>query len=127
MSENFSENKDLSSPSPDKQKKLSEQQQNILNRVIAILTEDPKLNVEISRKFERNLLSITSHSEQFDLLMNKIGEAKMIKLSDIQKQFEKWELTKEWAIDASKKIIIHYTQMEITALEKQITNNQKIS
>ncbi len=120
-------NEYIPSESVDKQKKLSEQQQIILDRVIAILIEDPKLNEEITKKFEKNLLSITSNSQQFDLLMNKIGEAKMIKLSEIQKQFEKWELTKEWAIDSSKKVIILYTQMEITALEKQVTNNQKIS
>ena len=77
-------NEYIPSESVDKQKKLSEQQQIILDRVIAILIEDPKL-----KKFEKNLLSITSNSQQFDLLMNKIGEAKMIKLSEIQKQFEK--------------------------------------
>mgnify|MGYP000066434796 CR=1 FL=1 len=82
-------NEYIPSESVDKQKKLSEQQQIILDRVIAILIEDPKLNEEITKKFEKNLLSITSNSQQFDLLMNKIGEAKMIKLSEIQKQFEK--------------------------------------
>lgn len=128
MSENFSENEHPSSASSlDSQKKLDAQQQIILDRVIAILTEDPKLNAEITQKFEKNLLSITSNSEKFDLLMNKIGEVKMTKLSDIQKQFEKWELNKEWAKEASKNIIILYTQMEITALGKQVKNNQKIS
>lgn len=116
----------LSVPSIDKQKKLDAQQQLVLDRVIAILTEDPKLNAEITQKFEKNFLSITSNSEQFDLLMNKIGELEMVKLWNIQKQFEKWELDKEWAKEASKKVIKDYTEMKITALRTQV-KNQNIS
>ena len=63
---------------------LTKAQKNVIDRVVLILGSDPELNRKVSEKFEKNLLSIVSDSEKFNLLLEKIGQAEMRELGNIE-------------------------------------------
>ncbi len=106
------------------QEVLSKTQKAVLDRVVAILEHDPKLNAVLTGKFKQNFLEIVGDIEKFNLLMEKIGATEMQKLWDIQKRFEAGELTGESAKEESKTVITHYTQMQLSALENNIESRK---
>jgi hypothetical protein len=99
---------------------LTKAQKNVIDRVVLILESDPELNRKVSGKFEENLISIVSDNDKFNLLLKKIGEAEMKELGNIEFRFQKNEITKEVAQDESKIIIVKYTTMSLSALQKSI-------
>ena len=62
------------------QEVLSKTKKAVLDRVVAILEHDPKLNAVLTGKFKQNFLEIVGDIEKFNLLMEKIGATEMQKL-----------------------------------------------
>jgi hypothetical protein len=99
------------------QEVLSKTQKAVLDRVMAILEHDPKLNAVLTEKFQKNFLDIVSDAGKFNLLMEKIGSTEMQKLWEIQREFDTGKKTGTDAIQESKAIIEHYTSMKLSALK----------
>ena len=105
---------------------LTKAQKNVIDRVVLILGSDPELNRKVSEKFEKNLLSIVSDSEKFNLLLEKIGQAEMRELGNIETWLKEKKFNTEIAKEKSKAIIVKYTTMSLSALQKSIIPNNEI-
>jgi hypothetical protein len=59
---------------------LSKAQKAVLDRVVTILDNDPKLKERLNKAFEKNFQDIISDAGKFNLLLEKIGSTEMQKL-----------------------------------------------
>lgn len=105
--------------------KLSEQQENILKRVLAIIEKDPELNKTLSDAFTQmasKLLSDPKKFEAFEILIDEKTERELsIIENEYQKSLKKWVLYEEaskLAIERSKEAIQKATNLNLEAFKK---------
>ena len=77
MALNSHETSDFSQPVKEV---LSKAQKAVLDRVVTILDNDPKLKERLNKAFEKNFQDIISDAGKFNLLLEKIGSTEMQKL-----------------------------------------------
>lgn len=66
---------------------LTKAQKAVLDRVIAILDQDPALREKLNQAFEENFQSIVSDAQKFNLLLTKIGQNELQQLGKIETEY----------------------------------------